>query len=144
MPGLQPYDSNQVSVTLGGRAIDAGRAAGKFIATEYTSELFKMTPTADGVVVRSKINNQSASIKVTVLQTSPAHALLTELYAAAQASTNGGDLMAFEVRDLNGGGLRESAARCWFEKAPASEYGSEAGEREWTLATDWLVRAVGT
>ena len=47
-------------------------------------------------------------------------------------------------RDLNGGGLRESAARCWFEKAPASEYGAEAGEREWTLATDWLVRAVGT
>lgn len=144
MPALQPYDSNEVSVTLGGRAIDGGRAAGKFVSTAFESEVFKTTPTADGPVVRSKINNESATIKLTVLQTSPAHALLTELHAAARASRNGDDIMAFEIRDLNGGGLKESAARCWIEKAPDNDYGAEAGEREWTLKTDRLVRAVGT
>ena len=40
--------------------------------------------------------------------------------------------------------MRYLAGRVMGCRVTASEYGAEAGEREWTLATDWLVRAVGT
>lgn len=142
MSELRTYDSNQVSVTFAGRAIDTGRADGEFVTTEYSTETFVKKVGADGEVTRSKSNDNTATIKIKVMQTSNGHKMLLQLHALARASVNGSDAGAFELIDRNGGVL-ERATKAWIEKAPPSSFGKEAGEREWTLAAADLIREVG-
>jgi hypothetical protein len=139
---LKTYDSNKVNISFAGRTIDKGRADGEFVSTEYATETFTTKVGADGEVTRSKSNDNSATIKIKVMQTSAGHALLTQLHALARASVNGSDVGAFELRDLNGNML-ERADECYIEKAPPSAFGKEAVEREWTLRAANLIREVG-
>ncbi len=139
---LKTYDSNRVSITFAGRSIDAGRADGEFISTEYSAETFSKKVGADGEVTRSKSNDRSATIKLKVMQTSAAHATLMQLHALSLASVNGSDVGAFELRDLNGN-MIERADEAWIEKPPPSAFGKEAVEREWTLACASLIRENG-
>lgn len=138
---MNTYDSNQVTVSFAGRTIDTGRAEGEFVSTEFTSETFTTKAGADGEATRSKTNDRTATIKIKLMQTSAGHLLMTELHAIALASVNGSDAGAFEIRDLTGG-LVERAEKCWIEKPPANPYGKEAGEREWTLKCEALIREV--
>jgi len=133
------YNSREVSLTLGAYSIDSGRAAGDFVTTKMSAELYKKSVGADGEVTRSKVNDRSATITIKLMQTSDGHAVLTGLAAAGRLSRNSEDIVPFQLRDRNGG-LVESAESCWIEKEPDSSFGAEAGEREWTLATDNLVR----
>jgi hypothetical protein len=56
-------------------------------------------------------------------------------------NTPGGVVMDYELRDL--AGLMLEHAQVVMQKAPANGYGAQAGEREWTLFTDELIREVG-
>jgi len=136
------YDSNQVSVTFAGRPISSGRADGEFVSIELNSETFTRKVGADGEVTRSKSNDNTATIKIKVMQTSDGHKVLMQLHALARASVNGSDVGAFELIDRNGNVL-ERATECWIEKPPASSFGKEAAEREWTLCAADLIREVG-
>ena len=135
------YDSNLVNVTLAERPITSGRASGEFVSTDFVSEAFTESVGADGEVTISRTNDKRGEITLKVTQTSSAHLLLTQLYALQQ-STPGAALMDFELRDINGG-LLESAAKCYFKKAPPSAYGAQAGDREWKLGCAELKREVG-
>lgn len=134
------YDSSQVFVTLGGRPLQSGRAEGDFVTTAFEADAFTKVVGADGEVAVSRSNDRSATIKLKFMQTSEGHKLLTQLYAAQLASSNGA-LLDFELRDLTGS-LLEHAAKCWIQKAPDSSYGATVGEREWTLGCAELVREV--
>ena len=132
------YDSNQVFASLGDRPIQKGRAEGEFVSTDYNADSTTETVGADGEVAVSRTNNETATIKFKVMQTSDSHTLLCQLYEAQKASLNGA-FLSFELRDVTGLKL-EHAEKCWFKKPPATAYGAVAGEREWTLGTSKLVR----
>lgn len=137
---MYPYDSAEVTLSFAGYPIESGRAKGEFVSSEYTSEITAEAAGADGVVAVSKMNDQSATITIKVLQGSPGHAQLTEMAARSRA-TRGIATGVYELRDLSGG-LVESAQKAWIKKEPSNAYGAEAGEREWKLGCEKLVRGV--
>lgn len=132
---LKTYDSKLVNVSWLNRALSEGRAEQGFIKTAYNSEKTTWQRNAEGGGTRSVSNDLSAKITLKVTQASDTHRLLVQLDALAVGS----DVGAFEIRDLNGR-LVERAARAWISKRPDTELSATAGEREWELTTDELVR----
>ena len=141
MAATKTHDPNQILATFAGRSLFTGRAEGEFLTTEFLHELYTLKVGADGEVTRVKSANRAGKIVVKCMQTSDTHKLLTQLYAVSQASVNGGDIGAFEVRDLNGG-LLEHAEQAWISKAPTNSQGADASEREWEISCTELVREV--
>ena len=133
------YDSNQVFLSIGGRSISKGRAAGTFVTSEYAAEAFTPVVGADGEVTISRSNNKSGTIKVNLVQTSDSHRVLMALYETQQA-TPGGILLDYELRDLSGGLLEHG--QVVIQKPPANAYGAEASEREWLFFCGELAREV--
>lgn len=137
---LKNYNGSLVTVSWLGRSFAEGRTESGFIKTVRNAERSTFQPNAEGGGTRSTSNNKSAKIYIKVTQSSDAHHLLTQLFALSDAENSG----AFEMRDLNGQ-LLERAARAWPQKEPDSEFSAAAGEREWVLETDELIReAEGT
>lgn len=141
MPDLKTYDPNEVSVIFADRSIDSGRVDGDFVTSEYTSELYTMKTGADGEVVRVKSADQSAKITLKLMSTSSGHRILTQLYQAARASTNGDDIAPIQIRDRLGG-LVEHADKAWISKAPSNAFGKDVGERDWEIMVSQLERTV--
>lgn len=141
-PDARFYDSNQVMFSIADRPVSSGRAEGEFYSSDFNADATTETNGADGEVCVSATNRRDATITLKLMQTSSAHTLLMQLYAAQLASTNGA-FFAVELNDLTGSKI-EHAEKCWIKKAPPSAYGATAGEREWKLACANLVREVVT
>lgn len=138
--GLKTYDCKKVLVSWLGRPFAEGRAKQAFVKTVRNSERSTFQPNAEGGGTRSISSDRSAKIYIKTTQASDSHHLLTQLFALSDEENVG----AFELRDINGQ-LLERAARAYPQKEPDSEFSVEAGEREWVLETDELIRtAEGT
>lgn len=134
---LKTHNGNLVLVSWLNRTFAEGRAEQGFVKTDYNSEKATFTRNAEGGGTRSVSNDKSAKITLKFTQSSDSHKLMMQLDALASDS----DVGAFEMRDLNGS-LLEHAARAYISKRPATEHGVTAGEREWELTTDELIREV--
>lgn len=134
---LKTHNGNLVLVTWLGRAFAEGRAEQGFIKTVRNAERSTFLPNAEGGGTRSVSNNKSAKITFKFTQSSDSHKLMAQLFALPDTENVG----AFELRDLNGN-LVEHAARAYPQKEPDTEHGVTAGEREWVLETDELIREV--
>lgn len=132
---IKSYNGNLVTVSWLGRTFGEGRAESGFVKTAYNAERSTFQPNAEGGGTRSTSNNRSAKITLKFTQMSDSHFLMTQLFALPDADNVG----AFEMRDLSGN-LLERAARAYPQKAPDSEYSATAGEREWVLECDELIR----
>lgn len=131
---LRTYDPKEVSIIAGGEIVQ-GYADGTFISIERDEDTWALQIGADGEGARSKSNNRSGTITLTLQQTSASNAILNAL-AQADELSNGG-VFSVLVRDNNGGSLA-AAETAWIQKPSNQEYGREAGEREWVIRTDNL------
>lgn len=128
------YDPAQVGIVVGGSLI-TGFAPDTFIGIDQNNDSFTLQMGADGDAARSKSNDRSATITLSLLQTSLSNDVLSALHNLDINSPSGDGIGAFQVRD-NSGNLLVRAAKCWVRKPPTVEMGREAGVREWTLETD--------
>ena len=105
------------------------------IEIEYNEDDFTLQMGVDGDGTRSKTNNGSATITITLMQTSETNDLLNAIRQLGINSPSGVlGIGPFMVKDLNGRELH-SAEKAWIKRAPNAPFGKEAGPREWVLET---------
>lgn len=134
MAELKTYDSKQFGVLLDGFEI-TGLAEGDFLTITPNADLFALYVGADGEPARSKINNYSAKINLTLSQTSNGNDILSG-FVAADRVANGGKFILTLI-DKSGRSVF-NALSCWVSRMPDISFGNEIGEREWVLETGQL------
>jgi len=136
---VKTHDGKLVIITWLDRSFAEGRAEQGFLKITRNAERSTFQPNAEGGGTRSVSNNESAKITMKFTQCSDSNRLMGQLFALPNSENVG----PFEARDLNGA-LVYSAASAWPQKEPDVDYSAVAGEREWVLETDKIVRATET
>lgn len=137
--GVKSFDPKQLAINCGGNPI-TGYAEGTFIDIERDEDAFNFTAGADGEGARAKINVQSATITLTLIQSSASNDILSA-FALADELTNSG-LFPLLVKDNNGRSLY-AAETAWVQKFAKSEFSNDVTSREWVIRTDKLKMLVG-
>lgn len=119
-----------------------GFADGTFVNIEYNADLWTLQMGADGEGVRSKMNDLSAKITLTLMSSSLGNAALMAALAAGLA---GGAGSALPLIISDGATLTtHSAEGAWVQKVPAKAYAKEHTPVEWVLETNRLIPVMGT
>lgn len=126
---VRTYDPKQAILVIGGVPI-GGYADGTFISVERSSDTFEKVSGADGVVSRSKLNDFSGMLTVTLAQTSPSNDVLSG-FAIVDEETAAG-VVPIIIKDV-GGSTAIFSAKGWIKKPANVEFGKSISNREWTL-----------
>ena len=135
---VKTYDPKQIIVTFGGNIL-SGFADGTFVVAERNEDMWTTQIGTDGEDTRSKSNNRSGLITVSLMQTSDSNAVLSALALTDEASSAAA--LPLQIKD-NSGNTLLIAETAWIKKMPSVEYGREAGPREWAFETGVLVMNV--
>jgi len=129
--GATQYSSREVVVIVGSVTIDE-RGIDEFCVIEKAEDDYSTVVGADGHVVFSPTNNDLATMRVTIMQTSKSNKLLSEMRKADRASANG-TFFAVTVRDRLGNDLH-SGSQSKIIRAPDPRYAKNPGENVWVFA----------
>lgn len=138
---LRTYDPAAVSVIFAGIPI-SGYADGTFVSVEQSEDSFALTVGTDGDACRSKTNNRSARVTLTLLQSSQVNDLLSAVHNLDRLSPNGDGIAPFLMKD-NTGTTICAAEKAYIVKPATVSYGREVESREWVIETDAMVFHVG-
>ncbi len=136
---VKTYDPKQVIVIVDGSQM-SGFAEGTFVKVGRHEDAWSLQIGADGEGTRSKSNNKSGTITFTLMQSSDSNVILSALAQLDELSNAGA--VAVMVKDNSGSSLYV-AEQAWIKKVADSEFGKEAGHREWVLETNILICNVG-
>lgn len=128
------YDFRQVVVTVAGVPIE-GFADGDSIAIERASDDYTMQVGSDGEGARSKQNNKSGSITLTLMRGADSNLYLQGLYLADEVS--GAGAVPVVIADLRGSMVAGTTAG-WIKKLPGGTFGRDNGTVEWVFDTTSL------
>jgi hypothetical protein len=123
------YDPKKIVITLGGTPI-TGYADGTFANFERTNDTFSMTTGADNLTTRTKRNDKSGSLTITLQQTSLSNDILTT-FAILDETANQG-IFSMQIKDTLGTTL-VSAKSAWVRKYAPIERGNELSNTEWII-----------
>ncbi len=132
---MKTYDPKKVIVIVGGAYI-TGFSPDSVVGVSRNSDNYKLVVGADGEGTRSRTNDRSGQITISLMQTSASNAVLSG-YAIDDEQANAG-VVPVTVTDLNGATLYQ-ADQAWVKKPPKGDHGKEAKTREWILETDTLL-----
>jgi len=125
--GLKTYSPRDVTVLISGVPI-GGFADGTFVAIEFP-ESFTVQKGAQGAHTRSRVADASATMTLTLQQTSSSNAILAALLVADVSLSAPFSVL---VRDNLGLDL-VAAPQCYITQRPSLEFGADAGNREWGI-----------
>ncbi len=128
------YDPSQVSVIVAGLPL-SGFGPDTFVSIEQDEDSFELLVGADGEAARSKTNNRSATVTLSLLQNSASNDALSALHNLDIESPGGDAIGPMLIKD-NSGRAIVSAAKVWVQKPPTVEYARGVSVREWTFRTD--------
>lgn len=128
---LYHYDPKGIVITFGEILIE-GFADDSFCSIEPAGDDATLYVGADGSATRGMTNNNSATITVTLSQSSPTNALLSAMSKVDR--TTGQGVRPMLVKDINGADLH-LAPKCWIKKRPGREYGNAVKTRAWVFET---------
>ena len=131
MATLKSYDSSKVKVTVG-YAIIEGFQGGSFVNIVEMGDGWTSSVGADGHKTRSKDQDQSLEITLTLQASSASNLALSTM--ADVDRINGDGLVPIWIQDLRGDTLA-SASEAWVRKKPDQEFNTEVGTREWVIET---------
>ncbi|TDI74601.1 MAG: DUF3277 family protein [Betaproteobacteria bacterium] len=134
------YDPKKVTLNLGGH-IAQGFAEGTFITVARNNDMWTLQSGASGETARSKSNDRSGTIEVTLMQTSITNDYLASKAALDESDLNGGKFAA-GLMDANGTTL-VGAVELWVKQQPSMELAKELSDRTWMLETGDLEMFVG-
>lgn len=126
------YDCTEVSIMVCGLPIEGGFGEDTFIEIEPMSEDFVTVVGADGDVTRSKTNDYRARVRLTLMQSSEANALLSALNIVDRKNPNGAGVGPCMIKDNQGTSLH-AGEKSWVAKRPTSRYGKKGQERVWEI-----------
>lgn len=129
------YNPKKVSVIVGGQII-SGFTDGNFIKAARNSDMWNMKVGVDGIGTRSKTNDKSGKITITLHQSSPSNDYLSTLAATDEASDTGA--VPVLIRDANGSTLC-TCLTGWVKKIADGDFEKEVANRVWIIETDELL-----
>ncbi len=136
------YDSNQVSIMFAGRPISGGYADGEFVRVEFSNDGFTKVIGTDGEVTRSKSNDQSARVTISLMQSADANNILSALFNLDVLTPNGAGVAPIYIRDRSGLSLYEGES-AWIVKMPDSSFDKGPTARQWLIDVANLKAFVG-
>lgn len=128
------YDPGQVEIIFGPVRL-SGFAEDSLVSIEKNNPRFTLKVGVDGHGTRSRSHDESAKVKVSLMQSSMSNDLLSGIAQLDRRSGQG--VFPLLIKDLSGRSLF-TAATAWLEGDPTVEFGKEVGTREWTIETDQL------
>ena len=131
MSGVKTYLPDEVVVTFLGVPL-SGFADGDFITVSPNSEGWTKQIGADGEVARSRTNDFTHNVEVTLMQTSESNLYMSGIAEADRISGTGKGPLS--VTDLSGNSLH-FWAEAWIEINSDDTFGKETGDRTWKLTT---------
>jgi hypothetical protein len=135
---VQTYDPKDVIFIFKTRQID-GFAAGTFIKASRNNDLFTFTPSNSGGGARNRNPDRSGKVEVTLLTSSAANKILSDIVIADELSATGvGEILILDRRTLLSKVQCENA---WIMKPADWERQKEVGEVTWILESDELIIA---
>lgn len=136
------YNANQVALAVCNIPIDSGFDDGEFVTIEKDADDWISVVGTDGAVAMCATNNQLHTVKVKLLQVSPANDRLSALRTLQVASGNGVGVGPFLLKDLLGTSLY-SGLHTFVGKPPDVSYDRGAKVRVWTLVVTDMLRFDG-
>jgi hypothetical protein len=128
---MKTFDAKKVIIIYGGVPL-TGFADGTFISVTGAADTFTKKVGADGEVARSRNNDDTSEVTLTLQQTSKSNSYLSLMRAADKASNAGA--LPLLINDLLGNTLFFWDA-AWIKKAPDWERGKELGDQAWVFDT---------
>lgn len=123
------FDPNQLAVTIGNH-IATGFAAGTMLSAEMDDNRYNTETDAHGNSIRYKVNNNNATITLTLNQASPTNDVLSVLQNVDRQSDLG--VFPMTIRDNRGTTLITSLS-AYVEKTPSVVFGDSGNNREWVI-----------
>lgn len=139
MAGTRTYDPAGIIFTFGGILI-SGYAPDTFITATRNSDAFTLQVGAGGQTCRSRSQDKSGTITVSLMQSSPTNDVLSALADIDEKTGSG--LGAVLIKDVNGTTVI-SAENAWIKKKPEAPFAKEASIREWVIETGELDHFIG-
>jgi hypothetical protein len=127
---VSTYDPKEVVVTFGAIPLD-GYADGTFVEVAPAGEAFTRHVGADGEVSRSKSNDNTHDVTLTLKQSSLSNQVLSAANKADRIT--GRAMMPLSITDLNGGTLY-FWPQAWVE-VPSWGFAKEQTDRAWVFHT---------
>lgn len=131
---VKTYDPSFVSMFYGAIRMQ-GFAQDAAISVEHDEDDWSLVVGVDGEGTRNKTSNRSATITVSLMQSSEVNDLLSAqrlLDLNTQGGTGGQPIL---IKDNSGTSLF-SCETAWIQKPPTAELNREATTREWVFRTD--------
>lgn len=133
------YNPKKVAVIIGGFTM-SGFADGEFVSVAMDNDQWDLKVGTDGEGTRSKSNDFSGTIKVTLMQSSDSNAILQAFWNSDRLSDSG--VFPVLIKDNSGKSLY-AADQCWVQKQTEGKFGKTVESREWMIRTDNLIPLEG-
>lgn len=129
---MATYNLDQVSTSLAGIPILGGYGEGGSVNIKRNSEIFENTVGRGGHVVRSRTNDKTGTVELTLLQTDPTNAALAALARLDENTPHGAGIGVFQCRDRENGD-EYTSAKAWIQAWPDTEMARKATDRMWMI-----------
>ena len=137
MPVLT-YDPKKVIVSYAGVPITG--FAETFISITQPNDDFIKKVGADGEVGRSRSNDQTNEVTITLMRTSKSNSYLALMHAADKASNAGA--LPLLITDRGDGGCLYFWDAAWIKKNPDDEKGKEMTDIAWVFDTGQPITSI--
>ena len=137
---VKTYDAKNVIITIAGVPM-SGFSDGTFLEVVRNEPTWTTVVGADGLVTRSKTNNLTGTLTLTLKQSSPSNDVLSGLLAVDELTNQG--VFPVLIKDLSGNSIYFSA-NAWITQYPSSTFGKEVSDRQWVLSLDEADMFVGS
>lgn len=128
--GLKTYDSKDVLISINNFPLLSGFSDDK-ITVEFDNDSYTHKSDVDGkLVVRDRNNDQSATVKLYVMQKSSVNDILNTFLQADRINNKG--VFQFTMSELNGADIVQTSF-AYILKPPSLSKGKESGVHEWTI-----------
>ena len=128
---MHTYDPKKVLISLGSHSV-AGYSDSTFVTIEPHGDGTAKKVGADGEVIRTVSHDKTATITLTLLQSSLTVAFCQAMYDKDQSTGEG--FFPILIKDLKGG-LVFAAQDAWVVNSPGREFAKEDSDREIEIAT---------
>lgn len=135
---VKTYDPANVAVTVSGVLL-SGFPAGTFVSFEPNTDSFTLTTGCDGESCRSKTNNRSGRLSLTLLQSSESNQVLSALHNIDLVTPNGDGLFPVFIKNLISPLDTLLMEKSWVVRPPTKEYALDISNRVWLIETDFYI-----
>jgi hypothetical protein len=132
---VKTYDAKKVIVLFGGVPI-GGYADGSFVKITANADLFTQKVGADGEIARSRLNDNTHKVDITLMQSSPSNTYLSTIANIDRLSNMG--IRPLNITDLSGASLF-FWPQAYISKDPDVEFAKETTDRAWSFNTGHVV-----